>query len=82
VEPDPNHVIMNQLYADIKADIAEQVRKVDEVLRARFAGRDADDVRDSAEAALADIGLHLSDEQLDDYARCVSHGLPFEFVLG
>lgn len=82
MEPDPSHDIVSQLYADIKADIAAQAHRADEVLRARFAGADANDIRESAEAALADIGLHLSDEQLDDYARCVSRGLPFEFVFG
>jgi hypothetical protein len=82
VQPDPGNDIMSQLYADIKADLNTRVHEVDELLRARFAGQPTMAIHESAESAFADIGVHLSDEQLDAYAECVSSGRPFNFALG
>jgi hypothetical protein len=82
VDSDPNQDLLSQLYADIKSDIDSHVRTVDETLRGTFAGQSAAEIREPAEAAFADIGLHLSDEQLDSYAECVAQGRPFNFVLG
>jgi hypothetical protein len=80
MDSDPR-ALLSQLYADIHADLDGMMRKVDQSLRERFAGRPANDIKDPAEHAFADIGLHLSDEQLDDYAESVSAGTPFNFVL-
>lgn len=79
---DPSNDILSGLYADIHAGLARMVRETDETPRRTLAGRRTEDVREAAEAAFADLGLHLSDEQLDDYANCLVTGRPFTFVLG
>jgi hypothetical protein len=80
MDTDPRE-LFTELYADIQADLHGMMRKVDESLRERFAGCPVEDIRDPAEHAFGDIGLHLSDEQLDDYAASVSTGRAFSFVL-
>jgi hypothetical protein len=72
---------LDQLYADISNGLDGLVQQVDAAFRTRWEGQPVIDVRDPAEAAFADIGLHLSDEQLDDYAAAVSEKRPFSFVL-
>jgi hypothetical protein len=72
---------VSQLYAEINTGLSELVAQVDAAFRTRWEGHPVDDVRDPAEAAFADIGMHLSDEQLEDYAAAVSEKRSFSFVL-
>lgn len=73
--------MLSGLYADISSGLDALVRQVDARFRDRWEGYPVIDVRDPAEAAFADIGMHLSDEQLDAYAEAVSEKRPFTFVL-
>ncbi|GAA1866932.1 hypothetical protein GCM10009836_54210 [Pseudonocardia ailaonensis] len=73
--------MLSALYADISAGLDGLARQVDLRFRERWEGRPVLEVRDPAEAAFADIGMHLSDEQLDAYAEAVAEGRPFSFVL-
>jgi hypothetical protein len=79
--PDERDDMLKALYADISSGLDDLVRQVDVRFRARWEGEPVLDVRDPAEAAFADIGTHLSDEQLDAYAEAVSQRRPFSFVL-
>jgi hypothetical protein len=80
--PNPLQSRHADLYAGIHADLDAQARQADERLRAAVVGQPIEEVRERAEAAFADLGMHLSDQQLDDYAECVVAGRPFTFVLG
>lgn len=76
----PAH-LYTELYAELTADLTGMARQVDERFRAQHGGMPAAEIVDAAEHAFADLGLHLSDEQLDAYAAAVSEGRSFEFVL-
>jgi hypothetical protein len=73
--------MLSALYADITGGLDGLVQQVDARFRAKWEGQPVIDVRDPAEAAFADIGMHLSDEQLDAYAEAVSERRAFQFVL-
>lgn len=72
---------LDELYAELTADLTVRVAKVDEAFRVRHAGRQASEIVDAAEHAFADLGMHLSDEQLEAYADAVAAGRPFTFVF-
>jgi hypothetical protein len=79
-EPSPIGAL-NQLYAELTADLTTMARQIDERFRRQHEGMPATEIVDAAEHAYADIGLHLSDDQLDAYAAAVSERRPFEFIL-
>jgi hypothetical protein len=71
-----------QLYADLSDDLNGLLSSTDLAVRRRHTGGSVADVRDAAEAAFNDVGIHLTEEQLDAYADAVAAGRPYEFRIG
>jgi hypothetical protein len=82
MDPSAHADLLGQLYAEINSGMGALIEQTDSAFRAAWVGRPAEDVEAAAEAAFADIGLHLSDEQIGAYAEAVSADRPFTFVLG
>jgi hypothetical protein len=82
MDPSAHGDLLGQLYAEINSGMDELMRQTDTAFRTAWVGRPVADVSEAAEAAFADIGLHLSDEQIEAYAEAVSADRPFTFVLG
>lgn len=73
--------IDNEALRSAYEEVASAIELVDQSLRKSFSGLDLDAVVPEVRRSFAEIGLDLSDAQLEDYSRSISERRDFEFVL-
>jgi hypothetical protein len=73
--------IDNEALRSAYEEVASAIELVDQSLRTSFSGLDLDAVVPEVSRSFSEIGLELSDAQLEDYARSISERRDFEFVL-
>ena len=61
-------------------EVGEKISAQDKAFRATHTGRPFDEIEPAVRAAFP--GLNLTDESVHDYARAVSAGEPFRWVIG